>query len=305
MNMSLGNPRILVVGDIILDRYVWGAADRISQEAPVLILQEDRIEHRLGGAASVAMLADSIGGDVVIAGVVGDDDDANALFAEIGSDINADAIVTDSDRKTTVKTRIMAHAEGRFPHQIVRIDREDRHEIDHGIASRMLETAFLQGPFDVVLISDYAKGVCTLKMIEELIDAAGDRPIIVDPSSHGWSKYHGVTGITPNRNEAKLWSGSWSMSQWIAETRDSEGIRLYDCETQTHEDLPAVAREVCDVTGAGDTVLAMLGVAIGSGIDVVDACRLANVAAGLQVQRMGVSKVTWSEIDEVRRRSNG
>jgi D-beta-D-heptose 7-phosphate kinase/D-beta-D-heptose 1-phosphate adenosyltransferase len=314
---NLGRPSVLVVGDVILDRYIFGAAERISQEAPVPVLRADRREDRLGGAASVASMLSCLGADVVLAGVIGADDQAPAvqrLFGHFG--LRTDLILPDSERPTTLKERYIGRAQDRHPQQLIRIDYEVRTPL-----SSQLENGLLNGiqahlpACDIVLVSDYDKGVCTPRLLRQVIDrarAAGKR-VLVDPiRSHDYSRYHGASCLTPNRVEASqgtampvtnaaeaLDAGETLRRQLDAEavvvTLDKDGMVL------AHRDgrrqlFPTRSRQVYDITGAGDMVLSVLGLALAAGADYPDAIRLGNVAGGLEVERLGVSTLTREDL---------
>ena len=314
---SLGRPRVLVVGDLILDRYVWGDAERISQEAPVILLREERQETRLGGAANVAQMLMGLEASVDLAGVIGADADGRALALDLErAGIGTRAVLSDPSRPTTAKVRFMGRAQYRHPHQMLRVDREVRHAISMGFANQLLKTILPRlTDYSAILISDYAKGVCTPDLLRPLIDAArhAGLPVIIDPASGAnYHNYRGATGVTPNRSETSKATGrevrtihdAFAAGTTLVErfdldlafvTLDRDGIALArrDCEP-VH--LPTRPREVCDITGAGDMVLAMIGVGMAAGLDAVDLCRLANVAGGLEVEQIGVVPITRKDI---------
>ena len=313
----LGSPRILVIGDLILDRYVWGDAERISQEAPVILLREDRQEARLGGAANVANMLRGLDADVTLAGIVGDDADGSVLINELKSArVDCSAIVVDNDRPTTCKVRFMGRAQHRHPHQMLRVDREMRHPIRAEIAQQLLDALLPRlHEFQAILISDYAKGVCTASLLRPLIDAAraAGLPVVVDPAAGGdYNLYRGATGVTPNRSETQKATGidvrtidaAFTAGQLLVErfgldmafvTLDRDGIALARRdEAPVH--LPTRIREVYDVTGAGDMVLAMFGLGMAAKIEPTRLCRLANVAGGLEVEQVGVVRISRREI---------
>jgi D-beta-D-heptose 7-phosphate kinase/D-beta-D-heptose 1-phosphate adenosyltransferase len=315
--LRLGEPHVLVVGDVMLDRYVWGDAERISQEAPVILLHADRREERLGGASSVAALLRALGARVSLAGVVGDDADGARLRRLLHDQgIDDEAVLNDPDRPSTVKERYIGRAQHRHPQQIIRVDYEARaalsgeREAALGRAiTRQLRRA------DVVLISDYDKGVCTPGLLAPVI--AGARALglrtLADPIRGGdYRKYHGCSAITPNRLEAGLatgrtLSGTADALEAAAALRanldleaavvtlDKEGMALAhaDGRRQVFATRP---RQVYDITGAGDMVLAVLGMALAAGADYGGAIRLANVAGGLEVEKIGVATVTRDEL---------
>lgn len=314
---GLGRPRVLVVGDLILDRYVWGDAERISQEAPVILLREQGEETRLGGAANVAHMLRGLEADVTLAGVVGDDGDGRNVLGELAAlGVDASAVLAEAERPTTAKIRFMGRAQHRHPHQMLRVDREVRTPILRETAEKMLATLLPRlGEFQAVLISDYAKGVCTADLVRPLIESAraAGLPVVVDPAAGGdYQLYARATGVTPNRSETFKATGreirsiddAFAAARVLVEkfdldmafvTLDRDGIVLARSDgTASH--LPTRVREVCDVTGAGDMVLAMIGVAMAAGASPVDLCRLANVAGGLEVEQVGVVPITRGQI---------
>jgi D-beta-D-heptose 7-phosphate kinase/D-beta-D-heptose 1-phosphate adenosyltransferase len=313
----IGRPHVLVLGDLILDRYVWGDAERISQEAPVILLRQDREEIRLGGAANVANMLSGLEADVTIAGVVGDDADGTSMREELESTgVSCDGLIADSTRPTTVKERYIGRAQHRHPHQMLRVDRETRRPLSDEPRRELLDRLIpTLGDYQAVLISDYAKGVCTPEVLEAVIAACRERnvPVIVDPASvTDYRHYTGATAITPNRLETERATGREIRSIEEAKsagiklcaqlnlshafiTLDSDGIVLALSDGST-ELLPTRKREVYDITGAGDMVLATIGVGTAAGIAPVDLARLANIAGGLEVEQIGVVTVTREEM---------
>lgn len=314
---KLGRPKILVVGDLILDRYIWGDAERISQEAPVILLREQGAETRLGGAANVAHMLRGLDAEVTLAGVIGDDADGQIVVQELQElGIDTSGVMPEAGRPTTVKIRFMGRAQYRHPHQMLRVDREVRTAIQSETAEKIWQALEpqLEG-FQAILISDYAKGACTANIVRPLIDAARRRgiPVVVDPASGGdYRLYRDATGVTPNRLETFKATGQEIRSiddaflagkilvdnfqlEMAFVTIDRDGIVLAKADGSVCH-LPTRVREVCDVTGAGDMVLAMIGVAMAGGLDPVDLCRLANIAGGLEVEQIGVVPITRDEI---------
>jgi D-beta-D-heptose 7-phosphate kinase/D-beta-D-heptose 1-phosphate adenosyltransferase len=313
----LGQPRVLVIGDLMLDRYVWGDAERISQEAPVILLHADRREERLGGASSVATMLRALGARVALAGVVGPDHDGVRIrqaLLELG--IDDESVLVDPERPSTVKERYIGRAQQRHPQQMIRVDYEVRaplsaareHELSTAIARQMRRA-------DVVLISDYDKGVCTPGLLASAIAGARahGRRVLADPlRGSDYRKYHGCSAITPNRLEAGLATGRALTSSAAAllsaaqlreqldleaaiVTLDREGMALSHADGRL-EVFPTRPRQVYDITGAGDMVLAVLGMALAAGADYGPAIRLANVAGGLEVEKVGAATVTREEI---------
>lgn len=300
---KISQVRLLVVGDVMLDRYWFGEVSRISPEAPVPVVKVQRMEERLGGAANVARNAASLGAVSALLSVVGDDEAGRTLgrLLEEGQ-IDANLHV-DREIDTTVKLRVIGRQQ-----QLLRIDFETTpsHEILQAKLADF-ETRVVQS--DVVVLSDYGKGGLT--HIAEMIRIARshDKPVLVDPKGDEWGKYAGATVITPNRSELKEVVGRWSSDEELATkarklrgdlgleallvTRSEEGMTLFADEAH-HQ--PAVAREVFDVSGAGDTVIATLAVMIAAGADWAEAIRVANIAAGIVVGKLGTAVVSREEL---------
>jgi len=313
----LGTPRILVIGDLILDRYVWGDAERISQEAPVILLREDRQETRLGGAANVANMLRGLDAEVTLAGIIGDDRDGQQVIADLHqAGVDCSALIADAERPTTCKVRFMGRAQHRHPHQMLRVDREVRHPIPAAVAQQLLDAILPRlGEFSAILVSDYAKGVCTADVLQPLIAAARQAglPVVVDPAAGGdYRLYRGATGVTPNRSETFKATGieirsidaACQAGQRLVEkfdldmafvTLDRDGIVLSRRDGESVH-LPTRVREVYDVTGAGDMVLAMIGLGLAANVEPSRLCRLANVAGGLEVEQVGVVRISRKEI---------
>jgi D-beta-D-heptose 7-phosphate kinase/D-beta-D-heptose 1-phosphate adenosyltransferase len=313
----LGEPRVLVIGDLMLDRYVWGDAERISQEAPVILLHADRREERLGGASSVATLLRALGARVALGGVVGSDADGERIRGALHDlGIDDDAVLTDPDRPTTVKERYIGRAQHRHPQQMIRVDYEVRTPL-HIERELFLRQAIARQVrlADVVLISDYDKGVCTAGLLAEVVVLAKGQGlrVIADPiRGSDYRKYHGCSAITPNRLEAGLATGRGLSSTALAlqsagelqqrlaleaaiVTLDRDGMALAHADGRSQV-FPTRPRQVYDITGAGDMVMAVLGMALAAGADYDPAIRLANVAGGLEVEKIGVATVTREEI---------
>jgi D-beta-D-heptose 7-phosphate kinase/D-beta-D-heptose 1-phosphate adenosyltransferase len=314
---TLGAPRVLVLGDVMLDRYVWGNAERISQEAPVVLLRADTREERLGGASSVATMLQALGARTSVVGVVGADNDgfhARRMLTDLG--IDAEGIVADRDRPTSVKERYIGRAQDRHPQQMIRVDYESREGVSRAVEVELAKSLTAKiAEADIVLVSDYDKGVCTPVLMRETIAAAKSRGlrVIADPIRGGdYAKYRGCTSMTPNRLEAGL-----ATKHIIQTTHDalSAAARLRDeLELEAalvtldkdgiafaHRDgraavLPTRPRQVYDITGAGDMVMATLGLALAAGADYEPAIRLANVAGGLEVEKIGVATLTRAEL---------
>lgn len=307
---SFSKLRILVVGDVMLDRYWWGGVTRISPEAPVPVVRLKNTTLAAGGAANVAVNVAGLGATALLVGVVGDDEDAK-LFPSILADarVSAEHLIRVTARPTTVKTRIIAHSQ-----QVVRVDQEDSDAISAEAEEKICaKVRALIGDVDAVAVSDYAKGMLTETVLTELFAAAAShgKPVLVDPKGKQYAKYRGATVLTPNRREAAEAcnlddtpavvdeAGQRLMTELdlnaLLITQGEEGMTLFRRSVDPFH-LKAVAREVYDVTGAGDTVIATLTTAIGAGADLAKAAELANVAAGFVVEQVGTSSVTTSDL---------
>jgi D-beta-D-heptose 7-phosphate kinase/D-beta-D-heptose 1-phosphate adenosyltransferase len=314
---KLGQPRVLVVGDVMLDRYVWGDAERISQEAPVILLRAEKREERLGGASSVATLLRALGARVALAGVVGADPDGariRQMLLDLG--IDHESLLPEPGRPSTVKERYIGRAQHRHPQQMIRVDYEARQPLPASVEQELAKAIAHQvRKADVVLLSDYDKGVCTLAVLTAVVTAAkacGVR-VLADPvRGKDYRKYQGCTAITPNRLEAGLaigraLAGTAEALEAAAQLReqldleaaivtlDKEGMALAHRDGRRHV-FPTRPRQVYDITGAGDMVLAVLGMALAAGADYEPAIKLANVAGGLEVEKIGVATVTRDEM---------
>ncbi len=303
--------RCLVVGDLMLDEYLWGKAERISPEAPVQVVDVIREELRLGGAGNVVHNLAALGAQVSVCSVVGDDQNGRELLGQFcHHHIDTQAIFLDPDRRTSRKTRVVAAHQ-----QIVRIDRESREALPAAVEQQLCDWITARaGDYSVVVLSDYNKGVLTPAVIAAAVSAAGVHgiPVLVDPKGTDYSRYSGATLLTPNRKEAEAASkiaitDAASLAQAASVIMDATGIQ-HLLITRSEEGMslfskgggvvhiPTVAREVFDVSGAGDTVLATLAVGIASGSGMAESARLANVAAGIAVGKLGTSIVTPQEI---------
>jgi D-beta-D-heptose 7-phosphate kinase/D-beta-D-heptose 1-phosphate adenosyltransferase len=314
---TLGRPRILVVGDLILDRYVSGNAERISQEAPVPLLRADHREHRLGGAASVASMLRTLEAEVMLVGGVGRDPEAAVVRSMLDAlKVDTSLVVTLDDRPTTLKERYIGRAQDRHPQQMIRVDYETRDPIP-GQVQADLRDAFPAAIAwaDIVLISDYDKGVCTPPLLRSLIDAcrAAGKRVLADPiRGTDYARYRGVSAMTPNRLEAQLATGlaiqqpadalvlarrlldDLEMEASIV-TLDRDGMALVRLDGRA-EVIPTRPRQVYDITGAGDMVLSVVGLCLACGADYDEAVALGNVAGGLEVEHFGVALLTRSQL---------
>jgi len=313
----LAHPKILVLGDLILDRYTFGNAERVSPEAPVLVMRADDQQVRLGGAASVAFLLKALEAEVTLAGVVGDDAPAKTLKSLV-SDAHVDGrlVRTDPSRPTTVKERFVGRAADRHPHQLLRVDAESRESLGRDLELQLAnEIVEVLREHDALLISDYAKGVCTVRLLAAVFTAArvAGIPSIVDPARIAdYGRYQRATLVKPNRAEAELAANrrildpcdALSAGQRLCRqhefgavlvTLDAEGMALVQ-DDDSQELFGTEPREVYDITGAGDMVLATLGLCLGSDLSLYESIRLANTAAGLEVERLGVAPITRQEL---------
>ncbi len=307
----LGGRRVLVVGDIILDEYVWGDVRRISPEAPVPIVLKRRLTYRSGGAANVAANLAALDGVPLLAGVVGVDGMAMTLedvLRSIGvSDVSG--LVRDPMRPTTVKSRIMGHSQ-----QMLRIDSESTEAISSAIATALVAwcETHVAGA-DACLLSDYAKGVLTEEVCQSVIRLAIQHrvPVVVDPKGRHFGKYRGATVITPNEHEVQVAAASEDIETPLDEmvgdlrrqvgdaellvTRGAEGMSLYLASGAPIQ-FPAAARRVYDVTGAGDTVAATVALGLAAGADLPTAAQLATTAAGIVVGKVGTATASRTEL---------
>jgi D-beta-D-heptose 7-phosphate kinase/D-beta-D-heptose 1-phosphate adenosyltransferase len=303
--------KIIVLGDIMLDRYLWGNVDRISPEAPVPVVHIRKETTNLGGAANVAANVRALGADVTLLGVVGDDMMADILKNSIVSnELKPSGLLVDRDRPTTVKTRIVAHNQ-----QVVRIDRESTLEIGSTLVEQLMaKIGRIVKNIDGIIISDYGKGVITYELLSQLIPLAREAGVFiaVDPKEVHFMNYREVSVITPNHHEAGFISGKkitndgiladvgWNLMDLLSLeslliTRGEKGMALFEKDRKlTH--IPAQAKTVYDVTGAGDTVIATLTVAKTSGADMHEAAIFANSAAGLAVAQFGTVRISRAEL---------
>ncbi len=303
--------RILVVGDLMLDEYVWGKADRISPEAPVPVIEVTREESRLGGAGNVCNNLVALGAQVEVASVLGDDGDGRLLQKLMEEHtIGTAGVILASGRTTSRKTRLLASSQ-----QIVRIDRETRAAIDVEQTAQLLAAIrTLAWSCQAILVSDYLKGVLNENLLQGIIGIGRERgiPVVIDPKGGDYGKYRGATVLTPNRKEAQGASGIAIVDaaslrragrtlcdtlglEALVLTRSEEGMSLFFRDGhETH--LPTSAREVFDVSGAGDTVLAVVGAGLAAGLPLEEAARLSNLAAGIVVGKVGTSTVAPGEI---------
>lgn len=308
--------RLAVVGDSMVDRFLWGRVDRISPEAPVPVVRLERETVKLGGAANVAANIRALGAEVVLYCLCGQDEAAGhlrGLLAERG--IDDAGLVAAADRPTTIKTRIIAHNQ-----QVVRADREDDSPVGAELVARLVAGLTAGGAFDAVVVSDYGKGLLTDAALAAIIARGRELgvPVVVDPKRGDYAQYRGATSLTPNQKEAEQacalvigdrdtlrQAGRTLLERTGAEailiTRGEHGMALYQRDGGEHH-LPTEATTVYDVTGAGDTVIAAYTTALAAGAGFADAAFLSNHAAGIAVRELGTAAVT---ADQLRRALRG
>jgi len=310
---NFGQAKVLILGDIMLDEYMYGSVDRISPEAPVPVVDISSSKILLGGAANVAANICSLGGEALLIGAVGEDEAAVKISQLLKSkNISDDFLVTDLTRRTAIKTRIIAHSQ-----QIVRADREDRHELNSDVEKQVLKR-FLSIADDIqaVIISDYGKGVITLPLLDKVISICLGKDIFiaVDPKETHFMNYKKVSLITPNHHEAGFAYGrriqnekdllevgngllNRLQAKSILITRGPDGMSLFLADSEPRH-IPTFARKVFDVTGAGDTVIASFVVATCAGADPIEAAVISNTGAGITVGEIGTATVTDVQLRE-------
>jgi len=313
---NFSRAKVLVVGDIMLDHFIWGKVSRISPEAPVPVVEVQSDNLMLGGCANVLNNIFSLGGTVYVTGVIGPDSMGERLLGELYKRrIDTDGIIVEADRPTTLKTRIVAHSQ-----QVVRFDRESRWPIKSNSVEKIIGyIKRVKSKLGAVIISDYNKGVITkplLDGIREVISRKGI-PVCVDPKQNDFSLYQGFDIITPNHYEAGRAAGIEIMDMHdvmkigrmlldrfnfkaLLITRGEEGMNLFEKDGKTIcTTFPAEAREVFDVTGAGDTVIGVFALCIASGATFKEAAALANYAAGIVVGKVGTASISQDELRDV------
>jgi len=296
--------RVLVVGDAMLDRYWFGAVERISPEAPVPVVLVQREEERLGGAANVALNVRKLGAGATLLTVVGDDEPAHALVRLLQREGVQRVLGQDPALRTTIKLRVVGRSQ-----QLLRVDFEKRP--DHELLAQMFDDFERVLPeHDAVLFSDYGKGGLThIARMIRLAREAG-KPVLVDPKGRDFARYAGASVITPNRSELATAIGPWDDEAQLAAlaaklraeqridnvllTRSEEGMSLFDAQGALH--VSAQAQQVFDVTGAGDTVIATMAAMLAAGLTPREAVPVANRAAGIVVSRFGTASVTYEEL---------
>ena len=307
---ELPGVRVAVLGDVMLDRYWWGRASRISPEAPVPVVSLESVSHRPGGAGNVAANIAGLGANAVLVGLVGSDSGADLLRETLdGLSVSGSDLVTGNGRPTTTKTRVMVHHQ-----QIARVDDENAAPADEPTEQLLIAKLNEVVPrADCVVISDYAKGCVTPNVVAAAIEIAKrhERSVIVDPKSRDLKRYNGATILTPNLSEALTAAGLGGGEELADEAAE---ILLKDLDVESilitlgehgmkffargsgPVHFPSTARQVFDVTGAGDTVVALLAAAIGAKADMHTAIELANIGAGIAVEKVGTSIVGVDEL---------
>lgn len=298
--------KVMVIGDLMLDKYVWGSVSRISPEAPVPVVDIKEETTRLGGAANVANNIVSLGASCTLFGAAGDDNEGAALRSEVESrGIDSSGMAALRTRPTTIKTRVIAHNQ-----QVVRTDRESREELSGDEEKRMIDSIIGRlGEFQGAIISDYGKGVITMPLLEALIPGARSRGMVlsVDPKETHFLNYKNVSLITPNVYEAgaalgrrisdeeSLLGVGWELLDTLKPdalliTRGENGMSLFEAERR-HSHFPTVSRQVYDVTGAGDTVITSFTLALCAGASMSEAAHIANHSAGIVIRDVGTGTV--------------
>ena len=301
---QLAQAKVLVVGDVMLDRYWYGAVDRISPEAPVPVVRITREENRLGGCANVAFNAVSVGAQASLLSVVGDDEASHLLQDLIAKSSITPYFGRDAQLKTTVKLRVIGRQQ-----QLLRVDFENTPQ-NEVLSSQTQQFMQLLADHPVVLFSDYGKG--GLAHVTDMIAAArkANKAVLIDPKGSDFSRYAGATCITPNRAEFQQVVGGWNSEEELSTkahnlrkqlqldavllTRSEEGMTLFDAQGVAH--IAAQAREVFDVTGAGDTVIATLAALVAAGMSLREAMPWANRAGGVVVGKFGTATVSYEEL---------
>jgi D-beta-D-heptose 7-phosphate kinase/D-beta-D-heptose 1-phosphate adenosyltransferase len=311
IELKKAHPKILVVGDLMIDHYLWGSSERLSPEAPVLVVDVAKESKVLGGAGNVVNNLITLGASVSVASVIGDDENGVELLELLrSSNAHSDSVLRSKNRKTSKKSRLVANLQ-----QVIRFDAESKSEIAQDEAAKLLKslTSSIDG-FDAVVLSDYGKGVLSEYFTKELIRICKSRGIkvLVDPKGSNYSKYKGAYLLTPNKKEAMQATNieikdEASLREALLDLKNSceleislitlseDGIATYDDELNIY---PTVAKEVFDVTGAGDTVIASIAFALSSGKNIGEAARFANLAAGVVVGKRGSATVSLDEIEE-------
>jgi rfaE bifunctional protein kinase chain/domain len=307
--------RVLIVGDVMLDEYIWGDVRRISPEAPVPVVEVARQDAVPGGAANAAVGVMALGGSASLAGVVGDDDSAGTLRSRLEErGVDSDGLVKVPGRQTTTKRRIVAAAQ-----QVVRADWETSEPVARPVEADIADwTRARMSSADSVVLSDYSKGVVSEALAQGLIESASEQglPVVVDPKGSDYSKYRRATVLTPNVREIEHASGRGIANQQdlrqaasellailggaaLLVTQGAQGMSLFTSQTDEPLHIAASARHVFDVTGAGDTVVATVALCLAGGATLIQAAQLATIAAGVVIGKVGTSTVAAHELRQL------
>ena len=306
INLQKQHPKILVIGDLMVDHYIWGKCNRISPEAPVQVVNVKEESNRLGGACNVAANLIAFGAKVSLCGIIGKDEFGKWLISELhAQNIDITHIIPTPTRPTTQKSRILISNQ-----QVLRVDREKGEDIDENLQEEILSSLKRKmREFDAVILSDYAKGLLTPSIIK--LARSEGKPILVDPKGNDYSKYQNATLLTPNKLEAQIATqipinDDESLKQAMKKlqkeckldiclvTLSEEGIAILDKKKLVKS--PTIAKEVYDVTGAGDTVIAALAFGLSGGLNIYEACHFANAAAAVVIGKIGSASANFSEI---------
>ena len=303
---GLSDTKVVVVGDILMDEYVWGDVSRISPEAPVPVVEVKQETKMLGGAANVVNNIASLGGTPILVGVIGDDQTGREIVdTMMQQGLTTDGIIREPGRPTSIKTRVVAHNQ-----QVVRFDREERKRLEDESIRRILDfVRQIRGGYEAIIVTDYGKGVISAELMEGLRKLLSDSKtlIAVDPKTGNFEFYQGVDVITPNHHEAAAFcrmeivdeeslvqAGRHMLNELncrsVLITQGKDGMTLFESNGEISH-IPTVARKVFDVTGAGDTVISALCLGLASGMDLRSAAMIANFAAGIVVGEVGTSTV--------------
>ena len=306
--------KVIVVGDIIMDEYIWGDVSRISPEAPVPVVEIKEETKMLGGAANVLNNIASLGGKAILCGVIGGDQMGQEIVERVkGFGLRTDGIITESHRPTSIKTRVVAHNQ-----QVVRFDRESRKKLGSESMAKILDfIKGMQDNYDAILVADYGKGVISAELMEGLrsLVLKSNAILAVDPKIGNFECYQKVDVITPNHHEAGAFcrieitdqeslvrAGNQMLSELncrsVLITQGKDGMSLFEDSGEISH-IPTVARKVYDVTGAGDTVISTFCLALASGLDLKSAAFISNFAAGIVVGEVGTSTVKAEELKKV------
>lgn len=311
---GLSDTKVVVVGDILMDEYVWGDVSRISPEAPVPVVEVKQETKMLGGAANVVNNIASLGGTPILCGVIGDDQTGREIVdTMMQQGLRTDGIIREPGRPTSIKTRVVAHNQ-----QVVRFDREERKRLEDESIKRILDfVRQMKGGYEAIIVTDYGKGVISAELMEGLRKLLSDSKtlIAVDPKTGNFEFYQGVDVITPNHHEAAAFcrmeivdeeslvqAGRHMLNELncrsVLITQGKDGMTLFERNGEISH-IPTVARKVFDVSGAGDTVTGTFTLALAAGLTPRQAAVLANLAAGIVVGEIGTATVTASRLKEV------